>query len=392
VADAGAFRGVLIVASVALATVMLVGAALVGGSFVRLMRVDLGYSPEHVLTGSVVLPQDRYTPERTIAFEAELERRVGAIPGVRAVGVTNIAPFSGGNTAMGWAVPGREPANAAEFPVASWRIVSAGYFTAMGIPLKRGRVFDATDVRGGARVMVINEALARRAFPGADPVGRSLTLGNKRTLPIVGVVGDTRLLSVDSAPAPTMYFAHQQTGFASMWVTARTTGDPEAIAAAVRREVAALDGALPVARLQPLGRLVANAMAQPRLTALIFGIFASAALTLAAVGLYGLVSYTVSQRTRELGVRLALGAAPRRVVRGVLAHGVRLAALGVALGAAAAYAGAGFLRSILYETSPTDAVTFAGVVALLFAVAALASVAPARRAARLDPVLTLKSE
>jgi predicted permease len=390
--DSGRVRSALVVASVALATLMLVSAGLVGGSFVRLMRVDLGFSPDRVLTGSIVLPTERYDRERIAGFYAELVRRVAALPGVRAAGATNLAPFSGGNTALGYAVAGHEPANRAELPVASWRIVTAGYFTALGIPLKRGRVFDATDVAGAPRTVVINETLARRAWPDTDPIGRELALGNGQTRRVVGVVGDARLLSVDSAPRPTMYFAHAPSGWPAMWLTVRTAGDPASLAAAVRREVAALDGTLPLAQVQPLGQLVSDATAQPRLTVLVFSIFASAALALAGVGLYGLVSYGVAQRTRELGVRLALGAPPRQMVRAVLGQGVRMAAAGVVLGGAAAYAASGLLRTILFDTEPTDGATFAVVAALLVGVAAAASAAPARRAARLDPVRALRSE
>jgi ABC-type antimicrobial peptide transport system permease subunit len=208
---------------------------------------------------------------------------------------------------------------------------------------------------------------------------------------IIGVVGDTRVLSIDSLPRPTMYFAQRQFGWPALWVTVRTnTNNPELLTSAIEREVHALDPNLALAATQPLSRLVANVAATPRLTVLVFALFASAALVLAAVGLYGLVSYTVAQRTREIGIRLALGAQPKRLVRAVLSHGVRLAALGIVLGGTAAYGVAGLLRSILYEIEPTDALTFVGVAALLLAVAGLASIAPARRASRLDPVRALR--
>jgi predicted permease len=392
VADSGSVRAALIIGSVALATLMLVSAALVGGSFVRLMRVDLGFSAERVLAANVVLPEDRYDRPHALQFFAELQRRVGGLPGVRAVGVTNAAPFSGGNTAMGWAVPGHEPANKSEYPVASWRIVTPGYFTALGIALQRGRTFDASDLPDGPRAVVVSEALARQAFPGEDPLGRQLTVASGRVLTIVGVVRDVRVLQVDSAPRPTMYFSHTQVPIQGMWITARTSGDPSALADALRRELAALDPTIPLAQVQPLARLVSNATAQPRLTVLVFALFATAALALATVGLYGLISFGVAQRTREIGVQLALGAQPPRVVRQVLGHGVRLAAAGVALGVVLAYGAVGALRAILFETKPTDAPTFAAVATLLLAVAAAASALPARRAARLDPVAALRND
>jgi putative ABC transport system permease protein len=371
----------------------------VGGSFVRLMRVDLGFSTEQVVTGSIVLPEERYDGRRTVEFYAQLMRRVGALPGVRAVGATNIAPFSGGNTAMGWAVAGREPANRAEYRIASWRAVTPGYFSALGIPLVRGRVFGDGDRGKAPFALVVSETMARLGWPDGDPVGREVKLGNGRTATVVGVVRDTRALNVDSAARPTMYFAQAQFAFPSMWLTVRggcppAAGrcDAEALGAAVRREIAALDGTLPLAHVQPLSQLVADATAQPRLTVLVFGLFAAAAVSLAAVGLYGLVSFGVVQRTREIGVQLALGAEPRRIVRAVLGQGVRLALLGVIVGSALAWAAAGALRAILFETEPTDGATFAAVGVVLVLVAAAASAAPARRAARLDPVLALRSE
>jgi predicted permease len=289
-------------------------------------------------------------------------------------------------------VAGRVPANESEMPVASWRIVTPGYFAALGIPLQRGRLFDPTDTPDAPRTVVISETLARRGWPDRDPIGRELAIGNGRTMTVVGVVGDVRVLQVDSAPRPTMYFPHSQIPWQAMWLTVRTAGDPEALTAALRREVQAIDPTLPLAQVQPLTQLVSNATAQPRLTVLVFALFASAALALAVVGLYGLVSFGVAQRTREIGVRLALGAPPPRIVRGVLGQGLRLAAAGVALGTLAGWGTAGALRAILFETRPTDAATFAGVATLLLAVAAAASALPARRAARLDPVAALRSE
>jgi putative ABC transport system permease protein len=208
----------------------------------------------------------------------------------------------------------------------------------------------------------------------------------------VGVVGDTRHVNTDSVPPPTVYLAHAQFPWRAMWLTVRSTGDPAAIIAAVRREVAALDPGVPLARVQPLTQLLKDTTAEPRLTVLVFTIFASAALVLAAIGLYGIVSYSVSQRTREIGVRLALGAPPRRILGAVLDRGVRLALLGVVLGGVAGYGAAGALRSILFETEPTDAATFFSIAGLLLTVAALASVLPARRAARTDPLVALRAE
>ncbi len=389
----GRLRGTLVVASVGLAMLLLVGAGLVGGSFVRLMRAPLGFSPDGVLTGAVTVPNDAGAgPERAAAFYAALTRRLEEIPGVRAAGAINIAPLGGGSVAMEFAPAGAGPARAGEYRLASWRAVTPRLFAALDVPLLWGRLLDEGDRFGVPDVIVINETMARLGWPGADPVGRRVRLESGRTATVVGVVGDTRHLSPDSVPPPTMYFAHGQFAWRAMWLTVRTSGDPLIVAGAVRRELAALDPRATLTRVRPLAGLVHDRTAEPRLTVAVFAIFASTALVLAAVGLYGVVSYAVSQRTREIGVRLALGAPPRRVVAAVLGQGVRLAAAGVALGGVAAYGAAGALRSILFETEPTDATTFLAIGATLLAVAAAASAAPARRAARVDPVVALRCD
>jgi predicted permease len=399
--SSGRLRNGLVVTSVALAMLLLVCAGLVGGSFVKLMRVDVGFATDQVLTGSIALPVSlypadtgpgRYSAERVVMFHDALIERLHAIPGVRAAASTSIAPFSGENTAMGFEPSGIQSERPGEYRMASWRVVTPNYFATMGIPLIRGRGFDQRDRYPAPDAMVINETMARIGWADADPIGRQVKLKSGRTMTVVGIVGDTRHLYVDSLPVSTMYFAHAQFPWATMWVTVRTSGDLGALADAIRREVAALDPGVAVAEVQPLMRLVQEATAEPRLIVAVFSIFASAALVLATIGLYGIVSYTVSQRSREIGVRLALGAPPRGIVRAVLGQGVRLAVVGVALGGIAAYGAAGALRSILFETEPTDLPTFVVIGTILIAVAAAASAWPARRAARVDPIVTLRSE
>lgn len=392
VAAAGRLRGTLIVSSVALAMLLLVCAGLVAGSFRRLMQVDIGFTTERVLTASIALPSDPYDEARRVIFHAELASRLEALPSVVAAGATNIAPFSEGNTGMGWEVTERADGFVGDYRNAHWRAVTPGYFASLGIPLTRGRLLGAEDRWDAPDVVVVNEALARSGWPDTDPVGDRITLSNGRTHTIVGVVGDTRHLALDSVPAPAVYFPHSQFPWRDMWITVRTTGDPLEIAAAVRREVAEMDPGVPVSQLQPLTQLVADVSAEPRLTMLILGIFALAALALAAVGLYGIVSFTVVQRTRELGVRLALGAPPRRVLGLVLGQGMGLTIAGIAVGALAAYGVTRFLASILFETEPMDVMTLVAVAALLLLVSAIASVIPARRAARLDPAAALRAE
>jgi putative ABC transport system permease protein len=394
VAVAGRLRSILIVTSVAMALVLLVGAGLVGRSFERLMRVDYGFRAEGVFTASVGLPNERYAQrEQRAAFYAEAIRRLSATPGVRAVGFTNIVPFSGGNTNISYTAVGRQPASADEFLSANWRSVSPGYFAATGVSLKKGRLVAETDGLQAPRVIVISETMARRVWPNEDAVGKQILLsGNPTPWTVVGIVGDIRDQLLQTEPDPLMYLSFQQVPWSNMWVLVRATGDPMALAPVVRREVHAIDPLLPVANEQPLERFVTQIAAAPRFTALIFGLFASAALVLAVVGVYGLVAYSVTQRTREIGVRLALGATPSGIVRNVLRHGVGLAGFGIAIGLWAAYALSRFMQSILYEVAPTDAVTYLGVAALLVACAVLASILPARWAARLDPVRALRDE
>jgi predicted permease len=395
VAAAGRLRSIFIVTSVALALVLLVGAGLVGRSFERLMRVDYGFRAEGVFTASVTLPVERYRERAKLAaFYAEAARRLATTPGIRAVGFTNIAPFSGGSTAIRFAVVGRQPASPDEYLSANWRLVTPGYFAAIGVALKKGRLIAESDAEQAPRVVVITETMARRIWPGVDPVGQQITLGRNGgpTWTVVGIVGDIRDQLLQQEPEPMMYLSFQQVAWQTMWLIVRGTGDPLALAPVVRREIHAIDPLMPVANEQPLARFVSQIAAQPRFTALIFGLFASAALVLAVVGVYGIVAFGVTQRTREIGVRLALGATPSRIVGGVVRHGVGLAGFGIAIGLWAAYALSRFMQGILYDVAATDAVTYLGVAVLLAGCATAASILPARWAARLDPVRALRDE
>jgi predicted permease len=271
--------------------------------------------------------------------------------------------------------------------------VTPGLFAALQVPLRRGRLIAESDVRGAPSVIVVSETMARRLWPGADPVGQQIRVGRDSTpWTVVGVVGDVRDRSLDQEPDMRMYLSYRQVVMSTMWLMVRTAGDPMAVAGALRREIAAVDKDLPVANLQPLTDLATDAAAQPRLTMLIFALFAAAALTLAVVGVYGVVAYGVTQRTREIGVRLALGARPRQIVGGVVRRGVAMAGVGIAGGLAAAWALSRFVRGILYGIEATDPATYAAVALLLAAAAAAASLLPARAASRLDPVLALRSE
>jgi predicted permease len=391
VASTGRLRSALVIVSIALAMVLLVGAGLVGTSFLRLMRVDPGFQSEHVLVASISLPRERYPNDRIATFHTEATSRIAALPGVRAAGMINIAPFSGGNTAIPFSVVGRPPASPGEFPQAGWRSVTPGYFAALGIRLKRGRLLDETDGPDAPPTIVISDTMARRFWPGEDPIGKQIRVGGaKNAFTVVGVVTDVRAQTLEDEPAPIIYLSYHQVALRSMWLTVRAVGAPTSVAGAVQREIWAIDKTLPVANMQPLTQLMSEAAAQPRLTMLIFGIFASAALALAAIGVYGVVAYSVAQRTREIGVRMALGAQPARIVRAVLRHGLSLAVVGIVIGLAGAYALSRFIAAILYGTEPTDLVTYGGVALVLALCAAVASLVPARRAARVDPVTALR--
>jgi predicted permease len=391
VAASGRARSALIVASVGLAMLLLVGAGLIGGSFVRLMRVDPGFDARGVLTGSIALPNERYPQDaQRELFWSEMVRRLSAIPGVSVAASTNLAPFSGGNTGIPYTVPGRA---ADAFLQADWRSVTPGYFRALGLRLKRGRLLAETDVRAAPSVIVVSERMATKLWPNENPVGKQIRVeGADRPLwTVVGVVGDIHDGALEAEPREMMYLSYHQVSWGSMWFVVRTQGDPARLAGAVGREIRAIDPALPVSDVQPLARLVADATAQPRLTTLVFVLFAGAALGLAVVGVYGIVAYGVAQQTREIGVRLALGARPTAILARVVAHGLRLAGAGIALGVTAAYALSRFLAGILYGVTPTDVLTYAGVAFVLAAAAALASAIPAASAARLDPVTALRN-
>lgn len=388
-APAGRTRNGLIVASVALATILLVSAALVGTSFLRLMGSDLGYDPSGVTIANVSTENSRYDSERSVEFMRTLINGVATAPGVEAVGAIVTPPFGALNYAQGFiraelANPTRDG-----YRMGSWRVVTPGYFEAVRIPVIRGRVFTDADRESTDISVVINETLAQQAFGTENPVGQRLASSNGQVKTVIGVVRDTRHVYLDSLPNPTMYWAHAQFPAPSMWLAVRGRGD---VVATLRAQVKALDPLLPVASVQPLSALVADRAAEARLTMLVFMIFAGAALVLAAVGLYGVIAYTVSQRTREIGVTLALGERPSRVIARIVGNGVKLSTVGVALGLVAAVAVTTVLRSILYETQATDMVTYAGVALLLVLIGALASAGPARRASRLDPVTALRSE
>jgi len=392
-------RDALVVGELALAMVLVTGAGLMIGSFLRLQRVDAGFDPEGVLAVQVELPDREYPPERRIVALPEMLARIAALPGVQATGATNAPPFGAFRPNINFTVDGRETQGPEDFLSADWRAVTPGFFRTMGIPLRRGRLFTEADRDGSLETVVISQALADRLWSGEDPVGRRILWGGTggHPLTIVGVVGDVRDVDLEAAPRSVLYLPYGQCPWAQMTLLIKTgliksEGSPAGLTDAIRREIRAQDAHLPIPEIRPLGESLAGAVEAPRFRMLLFALFATVALLLAVIGVYGVMSFAVAQRTREIGVRLALGARPWSVVALVLRRGLVLTCAGIALGWAVAFALTRFLASLLYGTAPTDAATFTTVALLLSAVATAAGLFPASRAAAVDPRLTFGAD
>jgi predicted permease len=391
-------RSALVVAEITLALMLLVGAGLLIRSFVRLREVNPGFSPARVSTFTVTLSPVKYaTAEQQRVFANDLLDAVHRIPGIDSAAVAFGLPLSGASFQLSFDVAGRPapPPNAE--PRAQVRVVSAGYFATVGIPLMRGRTFDAGDKPGTPRAMVVSEEIGRRYFPGEDPIGKHLEFGwtkdgEKLSGDIVGVVGDVRQRGLTDKPTPHVYVAWEQWPLDEVTVVMRSRGDPALALQDARAAVMSLDRDLPIYDAFTLETMINRTLGQPKFYVLLLSIFAALAVVLAVVGIYGVMAYTVQQRTREIGIRIALGATGQRVVGMVVGRGLVLAALGVALGTAGAYALTRVLSSLLFGVSARDPMTFAAVATLLAAVAVVASWLPARRAARVDPLSAMRAE
>jgi putative ABC transport system permease protein len=387
-------RNTLLVAEVGLSIVLLVGATLLLRSFAKLTSVDPGFHPERVLTFQVSLPNTAY-PERhnrETLFSTLLEK-LEALPEVASAGMVQTLPMRG-DYMLSLTFQGRPAPPPNMQPSANYRVVSPRYFEALGIPLLRGRVFTDHDVETSPLVAVVDQAFADRHFPDENPIGHRLDIGNggSGSTEIVGVVGSVHHEGLDANPRATMYVPYRQDIFSSMWIMARTGGDPARLAGSVRQVMREIDPALPVFGLAPLTDAVTQSVAERRFSMLLLTLFAAIALFLAAVGLYGVVAYTVTQRTQEIGLRIAIGAAPSHVLRMVVGDGLKLATIGVALGIAAALALARVIESMLFNVTPFDAASYSATALVLLAVAALACYVPARRAMRVDPLVALRRE
>jgi predicted permease len=382
---------------------MLAGAGLLGRSLARLEGLDLGYAAERLAIVSVSwnAAAERDDAERRV-WGARVVEALGAVPGIRAATPILVPPFVGANVwRVRFAAEGRPPADREAAPYLPVEVGGADYFRTFGMPLVRGRGFTGADRAAAPKVVVVSEAAARRFWPGADPLGRRLrvlpvpgvpaTDGEADWRTVVGVVRDAHFRALREA-TPTVYLPWQQfDGWQGLFAV-RAAGDPARLSAAVRRVVRGVDPQLDAYAVQAMDALLDAPLAQPRLTTLLLSGFSAAAVLLAAVGLYGAVSALVGERTRELGVRMALGAAPARVRRGVLRGALAVVGGGTLAGLAGALAGGRLLASLLYEVRPTDPVTLAGVCVLLTGVGLAAAYVPARRATRIDPARALRAE
>ena len=390
----------LVVAELALAVMLLAGAGLLLRSFVKLQAVDPGFKAAQALTFELTLPDTRYAEDGPrIQFFDQLLSRLRALPGVRTASAVLGLPLSGLDLIISFEVAGRPPVPPAQQPAMQVRVATPDYFDALGIPLTRGRGFTEDDRQGTPRVVLITEAAARQFFPGEDPIGKKITLGWRRGASrergggeIVGVVGDIRDAALNEPTPPQIYMPLRQWPVSFMTVVMTTSVPPASLAGAARDQVAALDPNLPVSEIATLDAVVARSISQQRFYLTLLTIFAGVALALAAIGIFGVLSYAVAQRRREIGIRMALGAQERAVIRLIVRQALTLVVSGVVLGTIAALLLSETMAKMLFSVTPTDPATFATVAGVLIAVALFAAYLPARRATRVDPIVALRAE
>jgi putative ABC transport system permease protein len=392
-------RGTLVVAEMALAVMLLAGAGLLIKSFGKLQAVDPGFRPQETLSFELSLPRTQYAKDaQIVSFFERLTDRLASLPGVRTVGGVMGLPLSGLRFNISFKVEGRPDAPPGQEPSMEVRVATPDYFRTLGIPLKRGRLFTNGDTAATSRVVVLSEAAAAKFFPNDDPIGKRIQMGWSREDEsraggeVIGIVGDVKELGLDEEFPAEIYLPMRQWPVGRMTFVARTAVPPMSLAGEVTQAVQELDANLPVNEIRSVEDVVAESIAQPRFYMLLLGAFAAVALALAAIGIFGVMSYTVSQRTREIGIRMALGAPGGSVVSMVVRQSMLLAGAGLVVGVAAALALSRTMETLLFDMSPTDPITFASVTGVLGAVAFLASYLPARRAARVDPIEALRAE
>ena len=393
-------RGALVILEVAMAIVLLLGAGLLLRSFLSLLQVNPGFNTDSVLTFRLIASRQKYdTFDQVADFHRQVETHIAALPGVLSSGASDRAPLAGGRFSTDFWILGRMNPDTEEGILFRYYSATPGYFRTLGIPLLRGRLFTEEDRRHRPGVVLINQTMAQRYWPDGNPLGDSLMLGlsfgqdgEPETFEVVGVVGDVKQTSLDAEVGPQIYIPYRQQTGNRMYFVVRTEGDPLALADAIRAEVAALDRDVPLYEVSTMEALKARSTASRRVGVLLLGGFAVLALALAVVGLYGAISYSVSQRTHEMGIRMALGAGRGEILKMVLREGLWLALTGLALGTAGAFALTRLLEGMLYGVAATDPATFLAVSALLLSVALAACYLPARRATKVDPMVALRYE
>jgi predicted permease len=398
VSSRGRARAALVVAEIAIAVVLLIGAGLLVRSFALLQRVDPGIRGDGILTFRLQLPQ-RYTPPERIRFFEEVVARLGRLPAVNAAAIINMLPVDGRGIGAWFNIVGRPTPPGRQPDGVPYRVVSPNYFAVAGIPLVRGRFLTEQDSLASVQAVVIDRTLANRYWPKEDPIGREVVLGappDNVLFPkgtIVGIVGDVRQLGLDSDPPGMIYVPHR---VMPMWnnfaVMLRTTLPPETIARSAREQIRQMDPALPVYNVRTMEEVLSGSVAPTRMSMFLLAAFGALALIMAAVGVYGVLSYTVMERQREMGIRMALGAEPSGLRTLMLQHGMRQAVLGLAIGIAGAIALTRVMQTLLFGVTPTDPLTFGAVIALLTGVSGLACYVPARRATKVDPAAVLRAD
>jgi putative ABC transport system permease protein len=394
-------RSALVVAEIALSLVLLVGAGLLLRSFFTLLQTDPGFAAERIVALQVFI-YDRYPqPEQRVAYTHEILSKLRNVPGVSAVGVTTAVPFleSSIDTSLPFTVEGRTPPQPGQEPTVYWTVASRDYFDAVGMRLLRGRLFNDFDKTDAPPVAVINETMSRRHFPNEDPIGRRLiTRGRQRgtaspqSVEIIGVVSDVRHDGLDKEPRAEHYRPFSQIPSGSLIFAVRTSLDPSSLIPTLKARMIEVNSTQPLYAVETLDKLIFASLQPRRFSLLLLGVFAVLALALAMVGIYGVMSFVTAQRTREIGVRVALGASTGDILKLIMRHGLQLTVVGVAIGVVAALVLTRLLRAFVFGVSTSDPLTFAGVALLLTAVALFACWIPARRATKVDPIIALRCE
>jgi putative ABC transport system permease protein len=383
-----------VVAEIGMALVLMTCAGLLMESFARLMRVNPGLSPKGVMTFPLTLPSVRYSqPQQQESFYRQLLERVKTIPGVQAAGATSYLPLSGGARFVFFCPEGHACLGVGKDPIIAFRQVDSGYFEAVETPLLRGRVFSEKDISGGLPVVVVNQTTATHYWPGQDPIGKHLA--NSRDMvqrEVVGVVADVKFGGLNAASSEEMYLPMAQVPWPTMTLVVRSNANPRPLVTAVRAKIAEGDPTLPVTGILSMEEVVSTSVAQPRIIMKFVGAFAGFALLLAAIGIYGVMAYTVTARKQEMGIRVAFGARPGDILRLVVVQGMRMTLIGVALGVVVSLALTRLLASLLFGVQATDPLVFSAAALVLAGAAFVACYIPARRATRVDPIVVLRYE